>query len=120
MASRMTRAATSAPGGADRGAATLLTGRPAADTAPAGLDSPVATRALSAAELSALAAAHHTTIVSYWVGKDRSIAWVIRGDGAIFSATLPVTRVRLQQLVDQASLPPTIAVEGTSKTPTLR
>ena len=117
LASRMTRAAPSAPGSAERGAATLLTGRPSADTAPAGLDSPVATRALSAADLSALAARHHTTIVSYWVGKDRSIAWVVRGDGSIFSSTLPVTRTRLQQLVDQASKPPVIAVEGTSKTP---
>jgi CHAT domain-containing protein len=117
LASRMTRAAPSAAGSAERGAATLLTGRPSADTAPAGLDSPVATRALPAADLSALAARHHTTIVSYWVGKDRSIAWVIRGDGSIFSSTLPVTRTRLQQLVDQASKPPVIAVEGTSKTP---
>ncbi len=83
-----------------------------ADAAPPGLDSPVATRALSSSELSALAAAHHTTIVSYWVGADRSLVWVIRGDGTIYSATLPVTRVRLQQLVDQASTPPTIAIEG--------
>ena len=113
MASRQSGPRADAPAAAsDRDAATLLTGAGSADAAPAGLDSPVATQALSSRELSALAAAHHTTIVSYWVGADRSLVWVIRGDGTIFSATLPVTRVRLQQLVDQASRPPTITVEG--------
>ena len=104
MAIRQSVPSDGAPAAAsNRDAATMLTGTGGADAAPAGLDSPVATRALSSRELSALAAAHHTTIVSYWVGADRSLVWVIRGDGTIFSATLPVTRVRLQQLVDQAS-----------------
>ena len=113
MASRSSVPSDGAPAASsNRDAATMLTGAGGADPAPPGLDSPVATRALSSKELSALAAAHHTTIVSYWVGADRSLAWVIRGDGTVFSATLPVTRVRLQQLVDQASTSPTIAIEG--------
>ena len=113
MASRSSVASDGAPAASsNRDAATMLTGASGADLAPPGLDSPVATRALSSKELSALAAAHHTTIVSYWVGADRSLVWVIRGDGTVFSATLPVTRVRLQQLVDQASTSPTIAIEG--------
>ena len=113
MASRSSVPGDGAPVAAsNRDAATMLTGTGGGDAAPPGLDSPVATRALSSSELSALAAAHHTTIVSYWVGADRSLVWVIRGDGTIYSATLPVTRVRLQQLVDQASTPPTIAIEG--------
>ena len=104
MASRSSVSSDGAPAVAsNRDAATMLTGAGGADAAPPGLDSPVATRALSSKELSALAAAHHTTMVSYWVGADRSLVWVIRGDGTVFSATLPVTRVRLQQLVDQAS-----------------
>jgi tetratricopeptide (TPR) repeat protein len=119
MASRQSGAPEHAPATAsDRDAATLLTGAGSADAAPAGLDSPVATQALSSRELSALAAAHHTTIVSYWVGADRSLVWVIRGDGTIFSATLPVTRVRLQHLVDQASRPPTITVRVPRRRPT--
>jgi CHAT domain-containing protein len=109
LASRMRPRAAPAD---SRGAAALLTGASADQAAPPGLDSPVATRALTAAELSTLAAAHHTTIVSYWVGADRSLVWVIRGDGGIFSATLPVTRKRLEQLVDQASKAPAIAIEG--------
>ena len=118
MASRTQVASDGAPSpGANREAAALLTGAGRADAAPAGLDSPVATRALSARELSTLAAAHHTTIVSYWVGAERSFVWVIRGDGAVYSATLPVTRARLQQLVDRASLAPTIAVEGVAVKP---
>jgi len=114
MASRLSAPGTAEPGAAasERSAATLLTGAGPADGAPPGLDSPVATRALSSKELSALAAEHRTTIVSYWVGADRSLVWVIRRDGEIFSATLPVTRVRLQQLVDQAAKPPVIAVDG--------
>jgi CHAT domain-containing protein/tetratricopeptide (TPR) repeat protein len=94
-------------------AATLLTGAPTgADAAPPGLDSPVATRALSSAELAGLARQHRSTILSYWVGADRSLVWVIRGDGEIVSSSLAVTRARLQQLVDQASRPPVIAVDG--------
>jgi CHAT domain-containing protein/tetratricopeptide (TPR) repeat protein len=108
-----------APGGAsDSGAAALLTGgAPQADAAPAGLDSPIATRALSASELASLAAAHGTTILSYWVGPDRTLAWVIRGTGEIVPATVTVTRARLQQLVDQASRAPVIAVEGAAGKP---
>ena len=100
-----------APAGGS-GAAALLTGRSADHAAPPGLDSPVATRALAAAELSGLAAAHRTTIVSYWVGVDRSLVWVIRGDGGVFSSTLAVSRKRLEQLVDQASKAPSIAIDG--------
>jgi CHAT domain-containing protein/tetratricopeptide (TPR) repeat protein len=108
-----------APGGGstDGNAAALLTGAGHADAAPVGLDSPVATRALSASELSSLAAAHETTILSYWVGPDRTLVWVIRGTGEIVPATITVTRARLQQLVDQASRPPVIAVEGAAGKP---
>lgn len=119
MASRLSAPATTEAGTAaasERSAATLLTGVGPADAAPHGLDSPVAIRALSSKELSALAAEHHTTMVSYWVGADRSLVWVIRRDGAIFSATLRVTRARLQQLVDQAAKPPVIAVDGAAAT----
>ena len=118
LASRLVAEEADAPAApaSDRRAATLLTGAGPADAAPAGLDSPVATRALSSKELADLAAAHRTTIVSYWVGKDRSLAWVIRGDGQIYSATLAVTRDRLKQLVDQSARPPVIAVDGAAAT----
>lgn len=105
------------PGASDAGAAALLTGGAHADAAPAGLDSPVATRAFSSAELSSLAATHGTTIVSYWVGPHRTLAWVIRGSGEIVPATITVTRARLQQLVDRASRAPVIAVQGASGKP---
>ena len=102
MASRQSVTSDGAPAAAsNRDAATLLTGTGVADAAPHGLDSPVARRALSSRELSSLAAANHSTIISYWVGADRSLVWVVRGDGSVFSATLPVTRTRLQQLVEQ-------------------
>lgn len=115
LASRMEPKA--AGGSSDGNAAALLTGADHADAAPEGLDSPVATRALSPAELSALAVAHGTTIVSYWVGPDRTLAWVIRGTGEIVPATITVTRARLEQLVDQASRAPVIAIEGASAKP---
>jgi CHAT domain-containing protein/tetratricopeptide (TPR) repeat protein len=111
LASRLQPAAAGEQPG-DKQAAALLTGGASPDAAPAGLDSPVATRALSAADLSLLAAGQGTTIVSYWVGAERSLVWVIRGAGDIVAVTLPVARTRLQQLVDQASRPPVIAIEG--------
>jgi CHAT domain-containing protein len=114
LASRLHQAPSSA---SDAGAAALLTGGGHADAAPAGLDSPVATRALSSAELSSLAATHGTTIVSYWVGANRTLGWVIRGTGEIIPSTITVTRARLQQLVDQASRPPVIAVQGAAGKP---
>jgi CHAT domain-containing protein len=115
LASRMQPRASAVA--SDANAAALLTGGAHADAAPAGLDSPVATRALSSAELSSLAATHATTILSYWVGPDRTLAWVIRGTGEIIPATITVTRARLQQLVDQAGRPPVIVVEGAAAKP---
>ncbi len=114
LASRLVSEESEAPAStpSDRGAATLLTGTGGADAAPPGLDSPVATRALTSKELADLASAHRTTIVSYWVGADRTLVWVIRGDGEIFSSTVAVTRERLKQLVDQSARPPVIVVDG--------
>lgn len=111
LASRQA-AVTSGGTATNRSTASLLTGVAAADTAPPGLDSPVATRALPASALASLAAEHQTTVVSYWVGERRSFAWVIRAGGDVSSARLPVGRARLQKLVDLASRPPVIAVEG--------
>jgi CHAT domain-containing protein/tetratricopeptide (TPR) repeat protein len=71
--------------------------------APAGVPSLVASPAAALADIKAIASSRRTTIVSYWVGRDRALAWVVGPDGTVVRERLAVTGGRLRHLVRRAT-----------------
>ncbi len=60
---------------------------------------------VSVAEIGTIAARLGSTVVTYWVADDWTVAWVADSRGGVFTVRLDVTRVRLEQLVAATTAP---------------
>jgi len=59
--------------------------------------------AANSADLAAIAARLHSTIVAYWVARDALYAWVIAADGTVHGTKTGVAATRLEQLIRATS-----------------
>jgi len=57
------------------------------------------------ADLSAVAARQHTTLLEYWLGEAALYAWVVDARGAVHGARVPVSRAKVERWVRTAGSP---------------
>jgi CHAT domain-containing protein/Tfp pilus assembly protein PilF len=77
-----------------------LTWRGAGDSAgPVALRSDANTAPSTVADLVAIAAAQHSTLLQYWVADETLYAWVVTRNGAVHGARVDMTSQRLEHLV---------------------
>ena len=69
----------------------------------------------NAADLAASASRLHTTILSYWVADEELFIWVAATDGAVRGARVPLSKVKLNSLIREASHSSGAQSEGTSE-----
>jgi CHAT domain-containing protein/tetratricopeptide (TPR) repeat protein len=81
------------------------TGHPVQRTAT--MDSPLAAAALDADGLAALARRLESPVVIYWIHEYGSFVWVVRPDGSVHAASIPLGALRLRAEIREAvDVPP--------------